>query len=52
MIVWCEKCGDYTLDNPRHQCSWCEEKFTDKRLAEAKRTEQRLAKAKQKRLNG
>ena len=39
MIVWCEKCGDYTLDNPRHQCSWCEEKLSDESLEKAKQRE-------------
>jgi hypothetical protein len=39
MIVYCHKCKDYTLDNPRHACSWCEAKFTDKNLEKAREDE-------------
>ena len=35
MIVWCEKCKDYTLDNAKRICSWCDTKLSSKRLAEA-----------------
>lgn len=43
MIVWCDTCKDYTLDNVRHECSWCESKFTTKNLEKAK-TDERVGK--------
>jgi hypothetical protein len=34
--VWCDACKDWTLDNAKHECAWCETKFTKKNLQRAK----------------
>jgi len=35
--VWCAKCGDYTLLNPREVCLWCDTKLAKKDIAKAKK---------------